>query len=398
MKITSTSSLRRLILGILILILLAWHAGDLGKSIDEGKIPLNDFEEYWAASRIFMSGGNPYDAAEVLKVQHALGSRDPRPLMMWNPPWTLPLLLPFCSLAFWTGRGLWFLFNLSLILLIADWFWCEYGGPAASRWMSWLSAILFLPVGTSLFLGQISPLVLAGAAAFIWGLRRKNDFCAGAGTLGLAIKPHLLYLFWVFFVFWLVWERRWKVLFGSLAALAASSLIVLWIRPSVFHDYLAALTSSSGPGIWQTPTWGVALLMLFPSAEGWVRYLPSASGVVIAGVLWLAWRGKFDWRRHFPVISLLSVTTSSFTWMFDWVVLLPVVILIVHWFQSRPGRLWWLAAGLLLMQPLLVISPGITRTNFYTIWMPPALWLLYWAGSRATRKLEPGSTEGILPA
>jgi chromate transport protein ChrA len=134
----------------------------------------------------------------------------------------------------------------------------------------------------------------------------------------------------------------------------------------------------------------VALLMLLPKAGAWIRLLPSAVGVIVACCLWRTWRHNFDWENHFPVITLLSVTSTSFTWMFDWVVLLPVVILILCWFRASPARLWWLLGALVIMQPLLVISPGIAKTNFYTIWMPPALWLLYWIGYRTRPKVQFG--------
>ncbi len=379
MKIPSLSSIRKAILGALILILLSWHAQQLS---NEGKIPLNDFEEYWAACRILLAGGNPYDPSQILELQRNLGSTALKPLMMWNPPWTLPFLLPFCALPFWTGRFLWFLFNLALILLVADWFWIRFGGPSARRWISWLAAIFFIPVGTSLFLGQISALVLAGTAGFLWGVERRRDFWAGSATLAIAIKPHLLYLFWIFLALWIIKEKRGRVLLGALTAVVVFSLIVISINPAIFHNYMAALNSSSGPEVWQTPTWGVALLMLFPDAGEWLRYLPSAAGIIIACALWRSWSHNFNWVFYLPTISLLSVTTSSFSWMFDWVVLLPVVVLLLYWFQASPARLWWLITGLVAVQPLLVISPGITKTNFYTIWMPPALWFLYWAGYR----------------
>lgn len=388
MKKPSTATKKKLILWTLILVMLVWHADELRKAKDEGLIPLNDFEEYWAASRIFLRGDNPYDASAVLAEQRTLGWAQQKPLMMWNPPWTLPWLMPLSSLPFWTARAVWFLVSLGLVLVIADWFWRQYGGRDSRRWVSWVATLLFIPVGTSLFLGQITPFVLAGAAAFLWCVQKKRPFCAGIATLPLAIKPHLLYLFWIFLLFWIVKEKRWRVVGGVCAAFAVSSLIVILVNPAVFVDYYRALGSPSGPEVWQTPTWGMALLMLFPNAGEWVRYLPSALGVIAACGLWRAWRHSFDWRRHFPIIALFSVTTSSFSWMFDWVVLLPVVVIMLCWFQAWPARLWWLLAGLLAMQPLLVISPGITKTNFYTIWMPPALWLLYWAGNRIQRRLQ----------
>ncbi len=390
-EIRSTPSFfskKRLLLWSIILVLLLWHANDLRKTRDAGKIPLYDFIEYWAAARTFLSGGNPYSAAELVVAQRGAGWTDSKPIMMWNPPWTLPLLVPIAVLPFWVARGLWFLLNLALVLICADWFWRQYGGPDSRRWMSWLATLLFIPVGTSLFLGQISPLVLAAVTGFLWALRRNRLVLAGVFTLPLAAKPHLLYLFWLFLLLWIIKNRRWKVLLGALASMLVSSLFVVLINPPTFSNYLSSITSASGPQIWQTPTWGVAILMLFPGAASWVRFIPSLVGIAIAFSLWISWRHTFDWLRHLPTVILLSVTSSSFTWMFDWVILLPIVILILTWFQLQPRRRWCLLAALAMTQPLLVFSPAVSHTNFYTIWLPPTLWLLYWAGGLSNASRE----------
>ncbi len=384
----SRPGMKRPILWVLIICVLVLIGNELRKAKDEGLIPLNDFEEYWAASRIFLRGGNPYDALAMLAEQRALGWTQQKPLMMWNPPWTLPLLAPLSFLPFWTARALWFYISAALVLVAADWSWRQYGGRSSLRWISWIAALFFIPAGTSLFLGQITPLVLAGTAAFLWCEQKKRPFCAGIATLAIAIKPHLLYLFWIFLLFWILRERRWRILGGACAAFAVSSLVAVLVSPAVFVDYSRALVSPSGPEVWQTPTWGIALLMIFPAGGDWLRYLPSAIGALAASGMWVRWRDGFDWQRRFPIICLLSVVMSSFTWMFDWVVLLPVAVLVLCWFQTRPARLWWLVLGFLAIQTLLVLTPSIGKTNFYTIWMPPALWLLYWAGSRAQRQVQ----------
>ncbi len=378
-------SKKRLILWSVILILLLWHIGRIQEIRDAGKIPLYDFAEYWAACRAFLAGLNPYSPSTLLTIQRELGWTDPKPIMMWNPPWILPLLIPFSFNSFWLARGLWFLLNVILALIAADWFWRLYGGPPSRRWISWLATILFIPVGTSLFLGQISPLVLAGLCGFLWALRKKRPLLAGAFTILISIKPHLLYLFWLFMLFWILRERMWKVLWGALLSLTLLSLIVILINPLPFTNYFTSINSDTGPQIWQTPTWGVALLMLLPKAGRWLRFVPSAAGIVVALWLWRSWGRRLDWKSHLPTIILLSITSTSFTWMFDWVVLLPVVILLLCWFCEQPAGRWWLLAALAIMQPLLVFSPAVSRTNFYTIWLPPTLWLLYTAGSLSRR-------------
>src|SRR5262245_62398128 len=56
--------------------------------------PVDDFVEYWAASRLVFTGENPYSTEALLAMQRPLTGSD-KPLIMWNPPWALSLLLPF---------------------------------------------------------------------------------------------------------------------------------------------------------------------------------------------------------------------------------------------------------------------------------------------------------------
>ncbi len=386
---------KRFVLWLAISMLLIWHGIQAERIRNSGRIPLYDFAEYWAACRVFLSGGNPYDPAMLLKEQRLIGWMEKDPIMMWNPPWAIPILIPLSFLGYWPSRGLWLLVSCILLWVACDWFWRLCGGSASRRWLSWLAPAFFLPAALTLFLGQITVLVLSGMAGFLWALKKKRMFLAGIFTILISIKPHLLFLFWVFLVLWILKERYWKVLAGALLSLACASILVISVNPRIFLDYMTSMLSKSGPQIWSTPTWGVAFLMVFPNASTWIRYLPSAIGMLVSIYLWYSWKCIMDWQQRLPIILLLSVTTCAFTWTFDWVVLLPVVILFLCWFEKQPSRYWWLVAGVLAMQPLLVISQATTHTNFYSIWLPPALWFLYWIGSRMKSELCHKARMGI---
>src|SRR5271170_6813297 len=54
-----------------------------------------DFVEYWAAGHQLVHHANPYDADAILRLEHAAGfPADEGALIMANPPWALPLVLP----------------------------------------------------------------------------------------------------------------------------------------------------------------------------------------------------------------------------------------------------------------------------------------------------------------
>lgn len=374
--------MRRFILWGFILVLALWNISQLSKGQHNIQIPINDFVQYWTACRAFAAGLNPYDPQILIETQRGLGSVDSRAFIMWNPPWTLPLLLPFSRLPYWVDRGLWFLFNVGLILIISDWFWRRYGGFNPHQYVIWLTAMLFIPAGSALFLGQISPLLLAGVAGFLWALERKWYFASGAFLLLISVKPHVLYLFWFFLLAWIIRQRRWNILGGGFAALLLCSSLAFYFNPRIFGQYVNSI-SSSNLASWQTPTWGILILTIFPGLAVWVKFTPALAGLIAACMLWREWRQDFSWLEKLPTIFFLSITTTSYTWTFDWIVLLPIILLIVIWFAEDPFNLWWLFAGLALILFGCIFQIIAAPDYFYTIWLPPALWLLYWTGKRA---------------
>ena len=63
-------------------------------------VPVADYLQYWAASRVNLDRGNPYDWEELLAAERRVEPSMATPVMMWNPPWTfslttLPSLLPY---------------------------------------------------------------------------------------------------------------------------------------------------------------------------------------------------------------------------------------------------------------------------------------------------------------
>src|SRR5262245_30375140 len=184
--------------------------------------PVDDFIEYWSASRILLAGKNPYSTEELSLAQRPFTGSE-TPLIMWNPPWALILFLPFGLLEYSASRWLWLLMNLGLILFSARWLWNRYvqweGPPWLDTGSTLVLAITFLPGLVVLALGQIGAVILAGIVGFLSLIRRGEYFKAGATTLLIALKPHLLFLFWLFLLFWVLKTRRWNLFAGGAAAL-----------------------------------------------------------------------------------------------------------------------------------------------------------------------------------
>jgi hypothetical protein len=66
-------------------------------------------------------------------------------------------------------------------------------------------------------------------------------------------------------------------------------------------------------------------------------------------------------------------------------VLLPVLIAILVTLATDRARRWGLLAGLLAIEAGLIVQPSLASSNYFTIWMPPALALLYHRAASARR-------------
>ncbi len=381
-------SIRRISIWILILGLSAWIVYKIDGAVSSGLLKFGDFLNYWSAGRVFLSGGDPYSANELLQVQKSVGVSE-NPAIMWNPPWTILFMLPFILMPYGIARGVFFVVGIGILVYGADWLWLKSGGPPTRRWIGWLGGLLFLPCLLALFQGQVNLLVLGGLIVFLWAIDQKHDLAGGFAALAISLKPQLIHLFWIVLVFWIWKRRRWRILAGTLIFLLVSVCLILAINPSAIFGYLAALKSGPGPLVWMTPSSGVLLMCLFSPAIWWLRFVPMLAGWLGTIFLHHRWMPNFSWNSHLNSILLFSIATCSFCWTTDWVVLLPVVIMVLVWFAHSPARNWWLAAGLAGIQlAVVIIACKFSYFNygeFTNLWVPFALWILYWLGGKSAK-------------
>src|SRR5207249_1853468 len=130
-----------------------------------------------------VQGENPYDVDRVGPLEYQAGrDKDEQPILMWNPPWTLPLVAPLGYLDARAAHLLWLLVQLLAALVAADRLWVEYGGCPENRLLGVLLGLVFVPTLMALVVGQISPLLLLGAVGFLAFEGRRRDLLAGASA------------------------------------------------------------------------------------------------------------------------------------------------------------------------------------------------------------------------
>jgi len=357
-------------------------AKEISWAFQSGLLAKDDFVEYWSASRLNIQGDNPYDPAGLITLQQNVLVARSEPLMMWNPPWNLAILLPFGLLSYPTGRAFWLLLNLAILIFSADWLWGQFQGPPRYRWIAWIAGIFFWPTIFVLRMGQIGPILLAGLVGFLIFQARQKDALAGMCAFLLALKPQLVYLFWPALIFWSWRERRWLILFSAGLTGLLTCAIAWAFNPLVINQYLT-ITFSNPPLYWATPTLGALLRYVFGPDKTWLQFLPT-----IFGGLWFVYyywshRGRWNWMDQLPIIIPVSLLTTSYGWTFDQVLLLPLVIQAAVWAMNSPLKRSVFVLFLYLLVNLAgVFSNRMSFTEFALWWLLPLWLVLYWLAKR----------------
>jgi hypothetical protein len=310
----------------------------------------------------------------------------PSAVIPWNPPWALFIMIPFSFLPFVYAKWAWIAVNGFLILALADYWWRLYGGNLEHRMASWLAALWFFPCIVALYFGQMSLMVLAGVTGLEWSLRNRKMGWLGFFILLAALKPHLLLPMWLILILWIARQKQWKMFAWAASGIGLACIVVACFRPEIYSNYILRAISIQGPVIWATPTIGTALRVAFPGIPNWIVFLPCFCGLLLSLIFWRGWRGIPAWEHHLDLILLLSLATASYAWIFDWAILLPIVIRILVWFESSPQRQWTAISGLVCVMGIFVWEQARGLFPLGAVWFPWGLMLVYvWARRQQDR-------------
>ncbi|HQE93090.1 MAG TPA: glycosyltransferase family 87 protein [Anaerolineae bacterium] len=344
----------------------------------------DDFVQYWAAGRLNLLGGNPYDPEQLLPLQRQAGRTDyvsGAATIVWNPPWVMPLLMPFAALRYPIGRVLWFLASFAALAACSLWTWRRYGGPERSQWVAWAVAFTFMPALIMLRVGQIGVFLLVGVAGVLHAATQHQWVRLGAWVIVLSIKPQLVYLLLVVLLLWLVERRQFVPVLSGMGVLALAGGVTLIVNPRIIGQYLEALTAYP-PVAWATPTLGSVLRLLLGLDKFWLPLIPTLGGLVWAVLYWRRRRHSWDWETELPLLLFVSLLTTLYTWTYDLVLLiLPIVALLARWFRQKSvGR----AKPFLLVYIALCVVMFIVQRweldDFWFVWVSPVLLAWYlWA-------------------
>ncbi|MHB8314084.1 MAG: glycosyltransferase 87 family protein [Candidatus Dormibacteria bacterium] len=344
----------------------------------------NDYLIFLAASRLTSAGGNPYDAASVLRVAHHLA-----PWMGLLPPaggfaylpWVAVATRPLSLAPFLVGFALWDCISLALIVWSTERWCCWLGGPLLRGWTILLVGLSSASIAT-LMLGQMDAWLLAGLTLSFGAYRRQ--WWAVAGVISVAttaLKPQAVFLLPVGYML-LVWKTppaRAAYLRGAVAAaiaLVGLPLVALpnlwanwWVGAVSFGRSLSSqidIASLQGLERWAPTSWGWRLAATDPVVMG-------IAGLGILAALWCYWRVYISpawlgadavdrWMTIVAVPMALGLAVSPYLHTYDLLVCVPLLL----WGLARhPGQLrslptWVVLAGLEL-SPLALAAMGVLR-------------------------------------
>ena len=352
---------------------------------------VRDFAAYWASARLLMTAQNPYSPGELLELQRKLGWQDASPLMMWNPPWTFAVTLPFGLVDFASGQFLWLLLHVFLLLMSARLLWSIYGAATERYRLAWFLTVTFVPTVFVLVIGQIAPLVLAGLAGFLYFERQGKRVAAGAVVALTLVKPHFIYLFWVVFALWLLRRRQWSMLSSAAVVGVVAAAMPLLFNSSVYHQYIELFhrTDLQLPPDLPAPTLRNAAKLLQLNT-GALQTLPSLIAVVWVVFYWRRHQSDWHWAERLPLVLIVSLTTSAYAWTFDQVIFLPAIIQGAGWLV-RHRLPWYHSTGALLYVAIDLTHAGMrvfVAEELWYFWLAPALLVAYliycWEASQKT--------------
>lgn len=260
------------------------------------------------------------------------------------PPWYALLTLPLAFLPINVAARLWFAINLLFIMLFV-WLATDGWFPRR-RAISFLLAILFLPVLGALFVGQFVFPVLLGAGILVFALPRERPWLASFGLFLLTFKPHIGGLVFVAVIVHLLLKRN---SFAHRALWTTGVILLFFFAASFFVD-------SAWPVHYFETLFGFrevspceGLCISVPMAITSFLNTDFTQAVWVAGILLLGWIVLFIrnrpevWKDAKWLIAVgfcIILLSSPYQYNYDFVVLLLPLFLLASIVRNRSDWLW----------------------------------------------------------
>lgn len=322
----------------------------------------NDFLVHWVGMRaLIMDDLSPYSDEVALRIQTAAYGRAALPgeheLRVAYPLYSGILFTPFAMIEEYPlARALWMtLLEISLL------------GTALlsmriAGWRPGIAVVFFFLLFSVLWYHGVRPLINGNAvivvglliAAALAAIRSEQDEWAGVFLAYATIKPQVVILLILFVLVWALSKRRWKLVVWTIGSVILLSFVSTFFVPNWILQNIQEVLRYPGYNPPGTP--GAAFQSWWPGIGtqlGWG--LTILLGILMV-VEWFVALGK-DFRWFFWTASLTLVISQWIGIQTDpgnFVVLLPVLVLVFGAMQERWGKSAWI--GIVMILLLLTIS------------------------------------------
>lgn len=196
-----------------------------------------DFRGYYAAARVLLEHGNPYDYAQVARVLvDVTGRAGNNPF--YYPLWFGWFVAPLSLLPFQTARALWMVINVALwivgLLRLQ-----HYLGFPQKGWRTWLWNLLatLLFGWTSWKFEQTGVLLFVLSVEILISYKNAQWYRMGLFLALALIKPNIMLLPAIALALWLLRSRNWKPVLVAGIVLVVLVLITTILTPDWYQPF-----------------------------------------------------------------------------------------------------------------------------------------------------------------
>jgi len=350
-----------------------------------GNVKFQDFLQFYISARLIREGrtGQLYDQHVADQELRALvGETRVRLPTVYGPQvgW---MFLPLARLPFAAAARIWIVLSLvafgTCLYLIVR---CCPNLRLRGRTVV-IYALAFPPLFHFFVRGQISVLVLACFTAAFLAFRADHDWLAGIALGFLAFKPQFLVAIPVI----LLLSHAWRALAGLIAsALGQLVLTTLHFGSAVMRSYLDTMFHMSrwigNAELSLAPIQMHSLRAFWTLLIPWTNialalYVLSSSAVIAMAVA--IWKSSEPISLRFSALTLAAVLVNPHIFVYDLLVLAPVLLILADWALSYSPSFngLWLLLYLAFITPLFGPLSQWTRLQLSVPVFAGLLWILW---------------------
>src|SRR5574341_527535 len=339
-----------------------------------------DFDVYYAAARVVIQGGNPYDYHQLTHELVSVTGTVSNPY--YYAPWFTWALLPLSFLSYKIARSLWAAVNVLLwfsgllnLAKIVDW-------PPVG-WRRWGMYILvtFLFAWTTWAFEQVGVLIFLMLTIVLLSIKHSKWNTAGLCLALLLFKPNITVLPVVAIDVWLLLRGKWKPVVVMGMSLAIMTVISLAISPG-WYSALTQPDKLNGLSYTLGSLGTIGLMRLNTTLLYWLAAYNVNGGVanaiyvavIISGliVMVLAIHRSDSIVKMTAVILLVNYAITPYALFYDY----PPLVLPLFYANTiplrRPLSIW----GRTVLNGFVILNLFIGNTIPFRYWMVIALMLL----------------------